>query len=122
MVQVLYSQSMNPPPLQTTQCGCDHEKQAIETYRVIQLKHHQNFYERKSRFVISMKYSHLGTTPDSILSCDCCGTGTLEVKCPFCIRNKHISESLDKKTSVEMQNGALRLKREHPHFYQCQSL
>ena len=36
-----------------------------------------------SGFVISIEYSFLGAAPGSTDYCECCGRGTLEIKCPF---------------------------------------
>ena len=36
---------------------------------------------------ISMERPFIGATPDGAISCDCCGKGTLEVKCPHCFKD-----------------------------------
>ena len=51
---------------------------------------HTHFKVVKCSFVISKEYPFMGASLDSIVSCDCCGMGCAEVKCPFCIRHKEI--------------------------------
>ena len=42
---------------------------------------------KSSDFVISSDYPFLGASPDGLVSCDCCGEGLVEIKCPFRYRN-----------------------------------
>ena len=51
---------------------------------------HVNFSMRDSGFVIHSAYPEIGASPDGIVQCDCCGEGSLEVKCPFLIRNEDL--------------------------------
>ena len=38
--------------------------------------------------VISEEYPFLSASPDLQVSCECCGTGLVEIKCPYSIRDK----------------------------------
>ena len=40
-------------------------------------------------------YPHLGATPDGIISCDCCGTGIIEIKCPYKYCDSHLPDVHD---------------------------
>lgn len=55
-------------------------------------------------------------------SCDCCGLGCGEVKCPICIGedcdfDKYITK---KNTCLEKVNGNFQLVRNHNYYYQVQ--
>ena len=73
---------------------------------------------------ISCLHPYIGASPDAHVSCDCCGTGILEVKCPFCAKDSEIGEAVDnlgKKICLErLENGTLSLRKEHSYYYQVQ--
>lgn len=68
-----------------------------------------------SGFHISYEFPFLGASPDAIVSCDCCETRILEVKCPYCLETKT-------KTMADLNcfSGG-RLKSSHNFFYQIQA-
>ena len=33
-------------------------------------------------------HPYIGASPDAIVTCDCCGKGIVEIKCPYCFRDK----------------------------------
>jgi hypothetical protein len=45
-------------------------------------------------FAINSQHPFLGATPDGIISCDCCGKGALEIKCPFKHRDKTVQQAV----------------------------
>ena len=74
-----------------TKWGCDHEKIAIEHCKKEKAKEHSNFTMKNSGFIISTEYPFIGASPDGPVLCDCCDeTGVLEIKCPFCIKERMI--------------------------------
>ncbi|XP_077862804.1 uncharacterized protein LOC144344897, partial [Saccoglossus kowalevskii] len=95
-----------------TKWGCDHEKAAREDYSEFMSMSHEKFQVKDSGLVIDPEFPHVGASPDGIICCDCCGSGVLEIKCPYCVKDKDATEhaclkedkqgiySLDKKTSV----------------------
>ena len=101
-----------------TKWGCDHEKIAIEHYKKEKAKEHSNFKVKDSGFIISTEY------PDGLVSCDCCDeTGDLEIKCPFCIKDKMIEEGCKNKgfCLVSDSNGKPTLYKNHAYYYQVQN-
>ncbi|KAL5013934.1 hypothetical protein ScPMuIL_008204 [Solemya velum] len=101
----------------STQWGCQHEKTAREQYQREMEVLHENFVVRDSGLVINPKYPFLGATPDGVASCQCCGDVILEIKCPYCQRDKSVSDEID---CLEEKDGQLRLKRSHSYYYQVQ--
>ena len=69
-----------------TNWGCKHEKNALEEYAKNQLKSHSNMELKESGFVIFKDHRYIGTSSDSVVMCDCCGLGSVEVKCPYCVK------------------------------------
>ncbi|XP_069139431.1 uncharacterized protein [Argopecten irradians] len=106
---------------QATKWGCKHEKDALEAYIQQMKDEHENFSVRESGFVISEKYPFIGASPDGIASCDCCGEVCVEIKCPYCKRDASIKDSLDSNFCLrKCDDDQIRLKRNHPYYYQIQ--
>ena len=60
---------------------------------------------------------HTQTSPDSLVSCDSCGIGLVEGKCPFCLRKSVLSDKAD---SLVVIGGKVQLSKKHAHYYQVQ--
>ena len=74
-----------------TRHGCKHEELAtvaIAEYEKQMKAKHNNFKAVKCGTFINKDYPLLHANPDFICSCDCCGLGLGEVKCPYCIDAK----------------------------------
>ena len=101
--------------------GCDHEKKAQQLYVKVMSSRHENFQVRDSGLIISTQHPYLGASPDGIISCDCCGIGVNEIKCPYCKKDKSIDEAVeDKRFCVQSVDGNLKLDRNHTYYYQMQ--
>lgn len=70
--------------------------------------------------MISPNWPYLGTSPDSVLSCDSCGNGIVELTCPYCQKGDSLSDEMYlKENNVwEKSKGELVLKL---HYYQVQT-
>ena len=69
-------------------------------------------------------YPHLGASPDGIVTCDCCGKGVLEIKCPYSCRGKAFSEAADQGKDFCLRkhaDGHLQLIESHAYYYQVQA-
>ena len=62
--------------------GTSKEKIARKRYLRKYKSSHVNFQWQESGLFISQAYTYLGATPDGVISCNCCGEGVLERKCP----------------------------------------
>ena len=71
----------------STKWGCALEKKAINTFTTEISKSHQNVHMRDSGFMISPEHPLIGASPDVLMSCDCCGTSIVEVKCQYCAKD-----------------------------------
>ena len=59
-----------------------------------------------------------GATPDSVVSCDCCGNWILEIKCPFTLQSKTMGEL--EWPVVDDDDEVFWLNRLHKYFYRVQ--
>ena len=94
---------------QATKWGCEHESLAKAAYTDIMQNSHSGFVCKDSGFVISSTYPFIGASPDGVISCECCGPGVLEIKCPYCVRN-------DEPSSAPYLDNS-RLSKSHVYFY-----
>ena len=60
--------------------GCSHEKEALQAYTCKQSPHLTNLTIEDVGIFISMERPYIGASLDAIVSCDCCGKGTVEIK------------------------------------------
>ena len=83
-------------------------------------KSHVNFKLIRCGLFIHPLKPFLAASPDSLASCDCCGIGTVEVKCPYCVlqdgNDLHATKYLK-----EDEEGVVTLNREHDYFYQVRA-
>lgn len=59
--------------------GCDHEQAAIEAYTAEAAKHHEGLKVSMAGMFVDTEHPFVAASPDGIISCTCCGKGTLEV-------------------------------------------
>ena len=101
--------------------GCKYEEYAIKAYKTHMKKSHVNFQVSRCGLFINKQYPFLHATPDFLTSCDCCGLGCGEIKCPICIPDDDFDKYVQKKSScLEKVNGTFMLKRKHNYYFQVQ--
>ena len=102
--------------------GCEHEKDALQAYKVQMLTSHEELIVTFTGFFISIEHPFLGASPDAIVKCDWCGLGVVEVKCPLCAHESSIEEVVGAgKFCLEKQHdGKYQLKHDNAYYYQCQ--
>ena len=101
--------------------GLQNESVAIDKYR-----HHVSDHNSVSvdpcGLVIHPQYCYSAASPDSLVSCACCGTGIVEVKCPYKHRCSTVAEYVYSKDSCfETETGDINLRACHAHYYQVQN-
>jgi len=62
----------------------------------------------------------VGATPNGMVTCDRCGNGVLEVKCPYCYKNDLPETEESRFCMIKADNGIWSLKRNHTYYYQVQ--
>ena len=111
---ICYPESVSFSTKATT-WGCEHENVAREKYHSFNTENHHKFRLDPSGLHIHPSYPHLGATPDGLVSCDCCGQGVLEIKCPYSVKDATKHDCLTH-TSV-----GLTLSKTHSYYFQIQS-
>ena len=103
--------------------GIDHEEVARKAYMYLELanENHANLQYSASGLHINPKFPHLGASPDGLISCDCCGEGLLEIKCPYKHHDNHPHEMQDPQICVqEDEDGRKCLNNRYSYYYQVQ--
>ena len=106
-----------------TKWGCEHEKTALQEYEKFMIKTHDNFKVTAAGLVLHTSWPFLGASLDGFVTCDCCGDGCVEIKCPFCVKDKEIKNAAEKITfcMISDENGEISLSRDHAYYYQVQA-
>ena len=102
--------------------GVQNEKVAVQEFKKKVSPSHTSFELKFTGLHVNAKYPHLGASPDGLVSCECCGEGLLEVKCPYSIRHTSpTSADTPKDFYLKPDNeGTLKLSRTHKYYYQVQ--
>jgi hypothetical protein len=87
-----------------TKWGCTHEDEARKAYSNKMTEIHENFQIQPCGFVVNPLYPFIGASPDGKVSCDCCGEGLLEIKCPYCVRELTLTELAASNVNVDEQS------------------
>ena len=86
-------------------------------------RNHVKFSITESGLVLDPLYPFLDTSPDGLVSCDCCGKGVLEIKCPYSCKQKDLVKAVEEDSQFflyESEVGAIKLKESHQYYYQVQ--
>ena len=82
---------------------------------------HDGFCFHSTDLHVNPEYPHLGATPDCSISCQCCGDGLVEIKCPYKYRDVDPTTVVDKSYFLRPDtNGTLSLSRGHNYYIQIQ--
>ncbi|ELT93593.1 hypothetical protein CAPTEDRAFT_211284 [Capitella teleta] len=63
--------------------GREKEKTARLQYEQQMQVLHQDFHLRQTGLLVKEDEPFLAASPDGVFECECCGQGTLEIKCPY---------------------------------------
>jgi len=96
------------------------ESTAIESFKEDFLKHHKNVKITSCGLFLCEDIPFVGGSPDSIVSCDCCGKACIEVKCPFSIQHTTPYDPNVKLPYLKQIDGNLSLNEAHRYYTQCQ--
>ena len=111
----------NSAKVPALQWGLSKEVQARTDYIVAAKGQHVNLEYFNSGLHVNPSFPHLGATPDGIVSCECCGKGLIEIKCPFSYKDQHPCEITDPKFYMKCDEaGELRLSHDHDYYFQVQ--
>ena len=102
--------------------GCKHEDEARSIYSEVMKSNHSSFTLKPSGLLLDPYSPFVGTSPDGIVECSCCGCGVLEIKCPYSCKFQSFEDRADQHSFfLEVDDSRnLRLKESHPYYYQVQ--
>ncbi|XP_057693346.1 uncharacterized protein LOC130916556 [Corythoichthys intestinalis] len=108
---------------EATRYGRSHEWKVRKDYEMFTKPKHRDMKVTESGFFIHKEFPYIGASPDSLVKCDCCGEGLLEIKCSFSHKDSTIESAIqDKNFCIEFVDGHFRLKADHTYMYQIQCL
>jgi len=116
---ICYPESFCFTSRQTT-WGCKHEKSARDQYVKAQKSKHTNFTVQDSGLVINPLWPFIGASRDGILSCTCCGRGTLSLLSPGGGHSCRFQKD-SKFCFQSSSDGSLHLNHRHAYYYQVQT-
>ncbi|CAG2197425.1 unnamed protein product [Mytilus edulis] len=104
------------------------ERVAVKEYQINHLKTCQNVTVENKGLLVNPNYPYLGASIDSFVSCQVCGCGIVEMKCPYGSdkdeppwRKRQPQQcAVDVKFCCELENGRLKLKGNHKYMFQVQ--
>jgi len=100
--------------------GKNNEEVARKTYIKQQSDSHPGFNCSAIGLVINPKYPHLGASPYGRITCDCCGMGILEIKCPYKYLECVPTDIDDPAFCILRTPDGLMLNSNHQYYYQVQ--
>ena len=71
----------------------DNEENAFKSFYAEEVSKHQAFNAEKCGTFLGKIKSYIAASSDGIVTCKCHGKGLIEIKCPYRIHDKKISES-----------------------------
>ena len=79
---------------------------------------HRNLRSEEQGLIVMRGKPFIAASPDLKVSCECCGEGLVEIKCPYSF--KESIPSADNLTYLQMVDRTTILKRNSDYFYQVQ--
>ncbi|KAI8493190.1 hypothetical protein Bbelb_291940 [Branchiostoma belcheri] len=98
--------------------GANMREQEFPSMKQMKSKH-TNFKIEACVLTVHPEYPWLHATPDFVCSCECCGQGCCEVKCPYCLKDIDFHQYVQRRTSC-FHLDKFRLKKDHQYYYQVQ--
>lgn len=100
--------------------GADKEKEALYLYQRLCSKKHEKVVIEEPGLLVDPKNLWMGVSLDGIRQCECCGSRTLEIKCPFTCKDMDpksafFSPAIGGKTD---DSGRKVLNKSHLYYFQ----
>ena len=110
-----------PPQTTAMKHGKAMESHAKRKYLSIVKKKHTNFSLKDIELVLFKNHPYIGASPDGYITCNCCQSGVLEIKCPHSIIEyspsadnlAYLTENTD-----EDKTKSINLKQNTAYYYQ----
>lgn len=117
-VDIIMGRSQPDPMLPALKYGRTMEPAAREKYRAVLIESgHKDVVIQECGLFVHRKNVYMGASPDGLVSCSCCGTGVLEIKCPLSIAHEDPAQCVPAYLTRD-QHGNVTLKHSHVYFSQ----
>ena len=106
------------PNLQPLKYGREMEPVARVKYaEMMSARGHKNLKTNECGLFVSPEHIYMAASHDAVVSCECCGEGLLEIKCP--LKTAHSDpQSCPPAYLIRNDEGQLHLKPNHPYHTQ----
>jgi len=119
LVNSIINKSKDISKLSAIKWGLEHEEDALKSFYASEISKHNGFKTVKSGLVISQQKPFLAASPDGILYCKCHGISTIEIKCPYSMRDKKIKDCVKECSFLFLnKNGEIIIKKSHKYYTQ----
>ena len=98
--------------------GVKNESNAFKAFYASEIGHHEDFKTEKAGLFVAKQKTYLAASPDGIIMCKCHGKSTIEIKCPYKIKDKKIAESVGECDFLTLVNGEVSIKKTHKYYTQ----
>ena len=121
LIRQLIERSRSLGHIPAIRWGIDHEDVARAAYLEVADQNHISLKYSAAGLHLNPSFPHLGASPDGLISCECCGTGIIEIKCPYKHRDKSPQDVQDPLFYLQPdEEGELHLSHSHEYYYQVQ--
>ena len=96
--------------------GQENEETARQAYFAAATHKHEGLTIHLAGLFLDPECSFIGASPDALVCCECCGQGTVELKCPFTVRDSPLRSTAN--LCLTETDGKWMLQRDHAYYYQ----
>ena len=100
------------------QWGINNEPVAHKAYTERVQQRHKEFWHQPTDLFVNPDFPPLGTSPDGLISCKCCGKGLLQNRCPYKYGEWDSATVVDPKSQMIVR--ALHPSQKHDYYLQVQ--
>ena len=110
------------PNIPALKYGRSMEENAVNHFYDLMKTKHRNLTLHECGLYLDKDIPFIGGSLDRVVTCDCCATACLEVKCPYSINyttpeDPNVSQKLP---YLQKDNEILMINKKHKYFTQCQ--
>ena len=117
LIRSILGKESPDPNLPALKYGRTVEPVAQQNYEfVMRGKGHKKLNVKKCGMFVDKTLIFMGSSPDGIVTCECCGSGALEIKCPLSIA--HEDPRVTPPPYLTRSKGTLSLKENHQYMTQ----
>ena len=98
--------------------GIENETNAMKEFYANEAVNHSDFKTDKAGLFLAKQFPYIGASPDGIMYCKCHGKSTIEIKCPYKIKNQKIKEGSQVCDFLKLVDGNVNINTQHKYYTQ----